>query len=67
MPRSLVVDPAFAWSDRPGPQHRYADTVIYEMHVKGFTMAIRGSQPSCGAPTPDSATRPRSTTWSASG
>ena len=22
----------------PGPGHRYADTVIYEVHVKGFTM-----------------------------
>ena len=39
MPRSLVVDPTFAWSDRPRPHHRYADTVIYEVHVKGFTMA----------------------------
>jgi isoamylase len=38
VPLSLVVDPAFAWSDRPRPSHRYADTVIYEMHVKGFTM-----------------------------
>ena len=38
VPRSLVVDPAFAWSDRPRPRHRYADTVIYEVHVKGFTM-----------------------------
>ena len=32
------MDPAFAWSDRPRPRHRYADTVIYEVHVKGFTM-----------------------------
>jgi glycogen operon protein len=38
VPRSLVVDPAFAWGDRPRPWHRYADTVIYEVHVKGFTM-----------------------------
>ncbi len=38
VPRSLVVDPAFRWSDRPRPQRLYADTVIYEVHVKGFTM-----------------------------
>ncbi len=37
MPRSMVVDPAFSWgNDAPlrTPWHR---TVIYEMHVKGFT------------------------------
>ncbi|MFL6063217.1 MAG: glycogen debranching protein GlgX [Friedmanniella sp.] len=39
VPRSLVVDPSFGWADRPRPQHRYADTVIYELHVKGFTAA----------------------------
>jgi isoamylase len=38
VPRSLVVDPAFSWQDDKRPWHRYADTVIYEVHVKGFTM-----------------------------
>src|SRR3954451_3208361 len=38
VPRSLVVDPAFGWQDDPRPWHRYADTIIYEVHVKGFTM-----------------------------
>jgi isoamylase len=38
VPRSLVVDPAFAWRDDKRPWHRYADTVLYEVHVKGFTM-----------------------------
>jgi glycogen operon protein len=45
VPRSLVVDPA---TDRPGgprPHHRYADTVIYEVHVKGFTMRHPGVPP----------------------
>jgi|HubBroStandDraft_3_1064219.scaffolds.fasta_scaffold1350431_1 isoamylase len=42
MPRSLVVEPAFKWSDRPGPYYQYADTVIYEVYVKGFTMAHPG-------------------------
>jgi isoamylase len=38
VPRSLVVDGAFKWSDRPRPNYSYAETVFYEMHVKGFTM-----------------------------
>ena len=51
VPRSLVVDPsAYGWRDH-GPLRRpYADTVIYEVHVKGFTMqhpdvppALRGT------------------------
>ncbi len=42
VPRSLVVDPAFDWSDRRRPRHRYADTVVYEVHVKGFTMTHPG-------------------------
>ena len=37
VPRSVVVDPAFDWSgDRP-PETPWADTVIYELHVKGLT------------------------------
>jgi isoamylase len=42
VPRSLVVDSAFGWSDRPRPQYQYADTVMYEVHVKGFTMTHPG-------------------------
>ncbi len=38
MPRSLVVDPAFNWQDANRPWRRYSDTVLYEVHVKGFTM-----------------------------
>ncbi len=45
MPRSLVMDDGFAWSDRPRPNHPYADTVIYELHVKGFTMRHPGVPP----------------------
>ena len=37
VPHSLVVDPAFDWTgDRP-PGTPFAETVIYEVHVKGFT------------------------------
>jgi isoamylase len=45
MPRSLVVDDAFNWSDGTQPRHPYADTVIYEVHVKGFTMRHPGVPP----------------------
>jgi len=37
MPRSVVIDPSFDWgSDRP-PRVPWHDTVLYELHVKGFT------------------------------
>jgi isoamylase len=38
IPKSVVIDDAFVWEgDRP-PGIPFADTVIYETHVKGFTM-----------------------------
>ncbi|PWW22563.1 glycogen operon protein [Geodermatophilus normandii] len=37
VPRGLVVDPAFDWGDDTAPGTPYADTVVYEVHVKGFT------------------------------
>jgi isoamylase len=40
VPRSLVTDTAHEWGDRP--RHAYADTVIYEVHVKGFTATHPG-------------------------
>jgi isoamylase len=37
MPKCVVINPFFDWGvDRP-PGHEYADTVIYEAHVKGLT------------------------------
>ncbi|WP_157576164.1 glycogen debranching protein GlgX [Mycobacterium sp. GA-2829] len=37
MPKSVVINPYFDWGvDRP-PNHEYADTVIYEAHVRGLT------------------------------
>jgi glycogen operon protein len=37
IPKSLVLDTGFDWEgDRP-PNHAWADMVIYEAHVKGFT------------------------------
>ncbi|HEU5007948.1 MAG TPA: glycogen debranching protein GlgX [Jatrophihabitantaceae bacterium] len=50
MPKCVVINPYFDWGvDRP-PRHSYADTVIYEAHVKGLTQqhpelpeALRGT------------------------
>jgi isoamylase len=38
VPLSLVVDESFQWTDGSPLRQRYSDTVIYELHVKGFTM-----------------------------
>jgi glycogen operon protein len=38
VPKSVVIDDAFLWEgDRP-PNIPFAETIIYETHVKGFTM-----------------------------
>jgi isoamylase len=37
MPRCVVTDPAFSWSNKPRPHHTMSETVIYEAHVKGLT------------------------------
>ena len=36
-PLAAVIDPAFTWGDDRRPQTPWHDTVIYELHVKGFT------------------------------
>jgi isoamylase len=35
--RCQVVDTAFSWGDDRAPRTPWQDTVIYELHVKGFT------------------------------
>jgi isoamylase len=42
MPRSVVADPAFDWEGVQPPRTRWAETIIYETHVKGFTMRHPG-------------------------
>ena len=38
LPKCVVINPYFDWGvDRP-PRRTYADTVVYETHVKGLTM-----------------------------
>ena len=50
MPKGVVVDPAFTWGADQAPRTPWHRTIIYEMHVKGFTMrhpnippALRGT------------------------
>jgi len=38
MPKCRVIDPAFTWGDDRPPRTPWHNTLIYELHVKGFTM-----------------------------
>jgi isoamylase len=38
VPLSVVVDPYFPWGEDRRPNTSWADTVIYETHVRGMTM-----------------------------
>ena len=38
MPKCVVVDPEFDWENDCPPQTPLSDSVIYEMHVKGFSI-----------------------------
>ncbi len=38
VPKAKVVEPAFTWGDDRRPDVPWHDTVIYELHVRGFTM-----------------------------
>jgi len=37
MAKCVVVEPAFSWGAERQPKVPWSDTVIYELHVKGFT------------------------------
>ncbi len=37
VPKSIVVNPYFDWKDERFPRVPWQDTIIYELHVKGFT------------------------------
>lgn len=41
-PLAAVVDPAFTWGDDRSPRIPWHETLIYEMHVKGFTQRLPG-------------------------
>ncbi|HTU31664.1 MAG TPA: glycogen debranching protein GlgX [Solirubrobacteraceae bacterium] len=38
VPKSIVIDEAFDWEGDVRPNIPFADTIIYETHVRGFTM-----------------------------
>ena len=38
-PKSVVIDPAFTWGEDRRPRTPWNETIIYEMHVRGFTAA----------------------------
>ncbi|HYP81990.1 glycogen debranching protein GlgX [Variovorax sp.] len=55
MPKSRVLEPAFTWGDDQRPSVPWQDMVIYELHVRGFTMrhpevpeALRGTYAGLG-------------------
>ena len=37
MPRCRVIDPAFTWGDDRPPRTSWERTVVYELHVRGYT------------------------------
>lgn len=37
VPKSVVVDDRFDWEDDVRPQHSIKETILYEVHVKGYT------------------------------
>ena len=45
VPRCVVVPDTFDWADEQAPSTTWSDSVIYEMHVRGFTRAMTGIPP----------------------
>ena len=57
VPRGLVISGSFEWGSDTPPAIPYSDTVIYETHVKGFSMLnagvpedLRGTYAGLGSP-----------------
>jgi glycogen operon protein len=40
MPKSVVVETAFSWGDDRPPRTPWSETIIYEAHVKGFSVRM---------------------------
>ncbi len=45
MPKCRVVEQAFTWADDRRPGRAWEETIIYEMHLKGFTATHPGVDP----------------------
>lgn len=57
LPKCVVIDPAFSWGDDAPPRTPWHKTLIYELHVKGFTArhpdvapALRGTYAGLASP-----------------
>ena len=57
VPKAVVIDPQFDWGNDKAPKIPYHNTIIYEVHVKGFTKLhpgipekIRGTYAGIGHP-----------------
>ena len=42
VPRSVIIHDAFPWGDDHKPRVPWEETIIYEMHVRGFTKQMPG-------------------------
>jgi glycogen operon protein len=47
VPKSIVIDPSFDWGNDRAPRTPWHKTVIYELHVKGFTAQHPDVPPEC--------------------
>ena len=45
MPKCQVIDPAFTWGEDRPPRIPWHETIIYELHVKGFTVGRQDLPP----------------------
>ncbi len=45
MPKCRVIDPAFTWGDDRPPGIPWQESVIYELHLKGYTVQRRDLSP----------------------
>jgi glycogen operon protein len=45
MPKCRVIDRAFTWGNDRSPNISWSDMVVYELHVKGYTMKHPGVPP----------------------
>jgi isoamylase len=57
IPKAVVIDPTYDWEGDKLPRTSYHNSIIYELHVKGFTMRhpdipeeIRGTYAALGHP-----------------
>ena len=45
MPKCRVIDPAFTWNEDRHPRIPRSETIVYELHVRGYTMRHPGVAP----------------------